>query len=53
MERHMWPSQMADDRPSRPRETPDSPQPTAALCTAGYGMYERGSNEGWHRRRSY
>ncbi len=49
----MWPSQMADDRPSRPRETPDSPQPTAALWTAGYGMDERGSNEGWHRRRSY
>src|SRR3712207_4819655 len=49
----MWPSQMADDRPSRPRETPDSPQPTAALWTAGYGMDERGSNEGWHRRRTH
>ncbi|MGR6964615.1 SDR family NAD(P)-dependent oxidoreductase [Geodermatophilus sp. URMC 61] len=53
MERHMWPSQMADDRPSQPRETPDSPQPTAALWTAGYGMHVRGSNAGWHRRRSY
>ena len=49
----MWPSQMADDRPSQPRETPDFPQPTAALWTAGYGMHERGSNEGWHRQRSY
>ena len=53
MEPRMWPSQMADDRPSQPRETPDSPQSTAALWTAGYGMHERGSNEGWHRRRSY
>ncbi len=53
MEHHMWPSQMADDRPSQPRETPNSPQSTAALWTAGYGMHERGSNEGWHRRRSY
>ncbi len=44
MERHMWPSQIADDRPSQPRETPDVPQPTAALWTAGYGMHERGSN---------
>ncbi len=53
MERHMWPSQIADDRPSRPRKTPNSPQPTAALWTAGCGMHERGSNQGWHRRRSY
>jgi NAD(P)-dependent dehydrogenase (short-subunit alcohol dehydrogenase family) len=53
MEHHMWPSQMADDRPSQSREAPGSPQTTAALWTAGYGMHERGSNEGWHRRRSY
>jgi hypothetical protein len=29
------------------------PQEKAALYTAGYGMHERGSNEGWHRKRSY
>jgi short-subunit dehydrogenase len=52
MERHMYPSQMTD-RSSQGRETPDRPQEKAALYTAGYGMHERGSNEGWHRKRSY
>jgi short-subunit dehydrogenase len=52
MELRMYPSQVAD-RPSQPRETPDRPQERAALYTAGYGMHERGTNEGWHRRRSY
>jgi short-subunit dehydrogenase len=52
MEYRMYPSHVAD-RPSHPRETPDRPQEKAALYTAGYGLHERGSNEGWHRRRSY
>jgi short-subunit dehydrogenase len=52
MEFRMYPSHVAD-RPSQPREAPDRPTEKAALYTAGYGMHERGSNEGWHRRRSY
>jgi short-subunit dehydrogenase len=52
MEHRMYPSQLSD-RPSQPRETPDRPTEQTALYTAGYGLHERGSNEGWHRRRSY
>jgi short-subunit dehydrogenase len=52
MEHRMYPSHLSD-RPSQPRETPDRPQERTALYTAGYGLHERGSNEGWHRRRSY
>jgi hypothetical protein len=45
MERYMYWSQRAD-RPSR--RTGDS-----ALHRPGYGLHERGTHEGWVRRRSY
>ncbi|QKY71582.1 SDR family oxidoreductase [Lentibacillus sp. CBA3610] len=44
MELIMYPTQQAD-RPSKPREE-------SALHQAGYGMHERGTNEGWRRSRS-
>jgi short-subunit dehydrogenase len=52
MAHRMYPSHVSD-RPSQPREAVDRPQEKTALYTAGHGMHERGSNEGWHRRRSY
>lgn len=45
VEKVMYPSQY-DDRPSKPKEE-------SSLYHAGYGLYERGANKGWKRKRSY